>query len=137
VELFKNLHPEDMIKFGLIPEFIGRLPITSVLNPLTEEDLIKIILEPKNSIIKQFEWSLSIEDVELDFQENAIKAIAKSAFKQKTGARGLRSIIEKIMLDIMYQIPSDKNIKKVIINSDVIENNGKPVIIKQGNEKTA
>jgi ATP-dependent Clp protease ATP-binding subunit ClpX len=136
-ELFKNLHPEDLIKFGMIPEFVGRIPITSVLNPLTEEDLIRIIKEPKNSIIKQFQWSLSIDGVELEFDESAINSIAKNAIKHNTGARGLRSIIEKIMLDVMYQIPSDKNIKKVMINSKVIDNQELPVIIKSENEKTA
>jgi len=137
VELFKNLHPEDLIKYGMIPEFVGRLPIFSVLNPLTEEDLIRIINEPKNSIIKQFQWSLSIDNVELDFKESAIKSIAKNAIKHNTGARGLRSIIEKIMLDIMYQIPSDKNIKKIVIDEKVVEDNITPKIIKRGTEKTA
>ena len=131
-KLFKQLHPEDLIKYGLIPEFVGRIPINCILNPLTEEDLIKIIKEPKNSIIKQFEWSLSLEnDIELDFQEEAIKAIAQKAIKQKTGARGLRTIIEKIMLDIMYEIPSKKDISKIIINKDVVENNASIEIIKK------
>ncbi|HPO49240.1 MAG TPA: ATP-dependent Clp protease ATP-binding subunit ClpX, partial [Spirochaetota bacterium] len=95
ISLYKKMHPDDLIKFGMIPEFVGRIPIVSVLNPLTEEDLVKIITEPKNSIIKQFQWSLSIEGVELDFQEDAIKTVAKMALEQKTGARGIRAIIEK------------------------------------------
>jgi len=138
VELFKNLHPDDLIKFGLIPEFVGRFPITSVLNPLTEDDLIKIINEPKNSIIKQFKWSLMLEgNIELDFQEDAIHAIARSAIKHNTGARGIRAIVERIMLDVMYDIPSKKGIKKIIIDKDVIENNKPVKIIKQGKEKSA
>ncbi len=137
LEIFKHLHPEDLIKFGMIPEFIGRLPIVTALNPLTEEDLIRIIKEPKNSIIKQFQWALSIENVDLDFKDSAIQAIAQMAIKQNTGARGLRAIIEKIMLDIMFDIPSNKDIKKVVIDRDVIENNAKPHIIKRDSEKTA
>lgn len=137
-ELFKNLHPEDLIKYGMIPEFVGRLPIISILNPLTESDLIRIIKEPRNSIIKQFKWSLHIEgNIELDFQEDAIQAIAKTAIKQKTGARGIRTIVEKIMLDVMYDIPEQKEITKIIIDKDVIEK-GIPVkTIKKGKEKSA
>ena len=137
VSLYKHLHPEDLIKYGLIPEFIGRLPVISYLNPLTEEDLIKIIKEPKNSIIKQFSWALSVEGVKLDFQESAINAVARSAIKQKTGARGLRSIIEKVMLETMFEIPSDKSVEKVIIDESVIENDVPPIVIKKGTEKSA
>lgn len=137
-ELFESLHPEDLIKFGIIPEFVGRLPITSVLNPLEEEDLVRIMKEPKNSIIKQFQWSLSLEGgTKLNFNDDAISAIAKKAIKQKTGARGIRTIIEKIMLDVMYDIPSKKNIKEVIIDKDVIENDKPVKIIYKGKEKTA
>ena len=138
VELFQHLHPEDLIKYGIIPEFVGRMPIVSVLNPLSEEDLIRVIKEPKNSIIKQFQWSLSLEgNIELDLQEDAINAIAINAIKQKTGARGLRTIIEKIMLDVMYDIPSNNDVKKIIIDRDVVEK-GYPVkIIKKGKEKSA
>jgi ATP-dependent Clp protease ATP-binding subunit ClpX len=137
VSLFKNLHPEDLVKFGLIPEFVGRLPILTNLNPLTEEDLVRIIKEPKNSIIRQFKWSMAVEGVELDFQENAIHAVAAQALKQKTGARGLRAIIEKVMLEVSYMIPSDKSISKVIIDENVINNHEPPKILKKGSEKTA
>ena len=139
VELFKKLHPEDLIKYGMIPEFVGRMPIVSVLNPLTENDLIKILIEPKNSIIKQFQWALFLEGgIKLDFKEDAIKAIAKRALLQKTGARGIRSIIEKIMLDIMYEIPSKNDIKKIIIDKEVIDNDKEPkIVIKEGKEKSA
>jgi len=137
VSIYKKLHPDDLIKFGMIPEFVGRIPVVSVLNPLTEEDLIKIITEPKNSIIKQFQWSLSVEGVELDFHEDAIKSVAKIALKQKTGARGIRAIIEKIMLEIMYHIPNDKNIQKIVIDKDVVDNSLTPKIIYKVEEKTA
>lgn len=138
VKLFKQLHPEDLIKYGLIPEFIGRVPIDCVLNPLTEDELIRIITEPKNSIIKQFQWALSLEDgIELDFQEDAIEAIAKKAIKQNTGARGLRTIIEKIMLEVMYDIPSKKGIKKILIDQNVIFKDTPVKIIKKGKEKSA
>lgn len=137
-ELFKELHPEDLIKYGMIPEFVGRLPIVSILNPLTENDLIRIIKEPRNSIIKQFKWVLHLEDnIQLDFKEEAVEAIAKTAIKQKTGARGIRTIIEKIMLDIMYDIPSQNNIEKIIIDKDVIEKGSPVQIIKKNEEKTA
>ncbi|MCK4797288.1 MAG: ATP-dependent protease ATP-binding subunit ClpX, partial [Spirochaetes bacterium] len=138
VTLFEQLHPEDLIKYGVIPEFVGRMPIFSTLNPLTENDLIRIIKEPRNSIIKQFQWSLSLEgDIALDFNAEAISAIAKEAIKQKTGARGLRTIIEKIMLDTMYDIPSKKGIKKIIIDKDVINKNKPVKIIQEKKEKTA
>ena len=138
VTLFEQLHPEDLIKYGVIPEFVGRMPIFSTLNPLTENDLIRIIKEPRNSIIKQFQWSLSLEgDIALDFNAEAICAIAKEAIKQKTGARGLRTIIEKIMLDTMYDIPSKKGIKKIIIDKDVINKNKPVKIIQEKKEKTA
>ncbi len=141
-ELFSKLHPEDLIKYGLIPEFIGRMPIHSVLNPLTEDDLVRIMKEPKNSIVKQFEWSLQVENVKLNFKDEAIYAIAKNAMKQKTGARGLRAIVEKIMLDIMYDIPSSSEISEVTIDEEVIDK-GMPVKIqkrvneKKGKEKIA
>ncbi len=137
VHIYKDLHPEDLVKFGLIPEFIGRLPIITTLNQLTKEDLIKILKEPKNSIIKQFQWSLSLEKVEFDFTDDAISAIAEKSISQKTGARGLRSILEKIMVDIMYDIPSQQDIKKIVVDAEVIEQ-GVPVkIIKKGNSKSA
>lgn len=137
VSLYKNLHPEDLIKYGLIPEFVGRLPIITTLNTLTKEDLIKIMKEPKNSIIKQFEWAFSLEEVEFEFHDSAVEAIAEIAINQKTGARGLRAIIEKLMLDAMYETPSGNDIKKIIIDKEVIENNLPVKIIKKGSEKTA
>ncbi len=137
-ELFSNLHPDDLIKYGMIPEFVGRMPIISVLNSLNEKDLVRIIKEPKNSIIKQFQWALELEGgIVLDFKKDAIEAIANKAVKQKTGARGLRTIIEKLMLDIMYDIPSSDNIKKIIIDKEIIEKDLPVKIIYKGKEKSA
>ena len=137
-ELFSYIHPDDLIKFGMIPEFVGRMPIVSILNSLNEEDLVRIITEPKNSIIKQFQWALELEGgIELNFKKDAIQAIAKKAIKQKTGARGLRTIIEKLMLDIMYDIPSNNNIKKIIIDKEIIEKDLPVKIVYKGKEKSA
>jgi ATP-dependent Clp protease ATP-binding subunit ClpX len=137
IKLFSKLHPEDLVKFGLIPEFVGRMPIASVLNHLDEDDLVKIITQPRNSIVRQFQWALSLENVELDFQDEAIHAIAQKAMKQKTGARGIRSIIERLMLDIMFDIPSQKNIKKIVITKEAITEDKPITVIRKGNEKTA
>ncbi|MBI9099053.1 MAG: ATP-dependent Clp protease ATP-binding subunit ClpX [Spirochaetaceae bacterium] len=127
--LYDQMHPDDLVKFGLIPEFIGRLPIHVSLDNLKREDLIRIITEPKNSIIRQYEASLKLDDSELHFEKAAIDAIADLALERKTGARGLRSIVEKAMTEIMYELPSIEGKKKVIITSDVIRDNHKPVII--------
>jgi ATP-dependent Clp protease ATP-binding subunit ClpX len=120
-ELFKQMHPDDLVKFGLIPEFIGRLPIHVSLNHLSKEDLMRIITEPKNSIIKQYTASLKLDKVELVFQEEAIEAIAEKSIMQKTGARGLRSIVENIMIEVMYDIPSRKGVKRVVVNRETVE----------------
>lgn len=127
--LYNQMHPDDLIKFGLIPEFIGRLPIHVSLDNLKRDDLIRIITEPKNSIIRQYEASMKLDDAELYFEKAAIDAIADLALERKTGARGLRSIVEKAMTEIMYELPSIEGQKKVIITSDVIKNNKRPVII--------
>ncbi len=129
VELYSHMHPDDLIHFGLIPEFIGRLPINVTLSELTIEDLRRIITEPKNSIIKQYKSSLQIDDVDLIFDEDAIDAIAQEAIDRKTGARGLRSIVEKIMLDVMYEIPSLKGAKEVRITKEVVEGTKKSEIV--------
>lgn len=128
-KLYDQMHPDDLIKFGLIPEFIGRLPIHVSLDNLVKEDLIRIITEPKNSIIRQYEASMKLDNAELHFEKAAIDAIAELAFERKTGARGLRSIVEKAMTEIMFELPSIEGTKKVIITSDVIKDNHKPVII--------
>ena len=125
-ELYSNLLPDDLIKFGLIPEFIGRLPVHVGLNDLKVEDLQRILTEPDNSIIKQYEASLKLDGVALKFEKDAIKQIAQTAYDQKTGARGLRSIVEETMMDIMFEIPSNKKVKTVTIGKDVILKKAKP-----------
>ena len=128
--LFENVLPEDLIKFGLIPELIGRLPIITALHGLDEEAMIKILTEPKNSLVKQYKKYFEMEDIELIFEDEAIVEIAKLALKRKIGARGLRSIIENVMLDLMYEIPSMKNVTKVTITKESIQDKSK--VIKKG-----
>jgi len=128
-ELMHQVMPQDLVKFGLIPEFIGRVPATVTLELLTEEDLVRILKEPKNAIVKQYQKLFEIDGVELEFTEDALIAIAKKSVERKTGARGLRSIMERCMMDIMYEIPSDENIKRCIINSEVVEKDAKPELV--------
>jgi len=128
-ELFDALHPDDLIRYGMIPEFIGRLPIVVSLEELKRDDLKRIITEPKNAIIKQYQASLAIDEVKLVFTEGAIDAIADTAIKQKTGARGLRAIVEKLMTDIMFEIPSMKGgFKEVVITEDTVLKSEPPEI---------
>ena len=119
-ELFRQAQPDDLVRFGLIPEFIGRLPACAILDQLTEEALIDILTKPKNSLVKQYQKLLSYENVDLVFTDDALKAIAQLSLKRKTGARGLRSVIETAMMDVMYEIPSMKGVKKCIIDKEVI-----------------
>ncbi|HCM27923.1 MAG: ATP-dependent protease ATP-binding subunit ClpX [Treponema sp. GWB1_62_6] len=127
-ELYSNMHPDDLIRFGMIPEFIGRLPITVCLEDLTRDDLKRIITEPRNAIVKQYTASLAIDEVELEFTEDAIDSIADLAIKQKTGARGLRAIVERMMTDIMFEIPSIAGRKRVVVTRDVVEKAEKPEV---------
>ena len=127
-ELYDALHPDDLIHFGMIPEFIGRLPITVSLEELKRDDLKRIITEPRNAIIKQYMASLAIDEVKLEFTEEAIDAIADTAIKQKTGARGLRAIVEKLMTDIMFEIPSMKGHKEVLITRETVIKSEPPEI---------
>ncbi len=133
-QLFKDVHPDDLIKFGLIPEFIGRLPISVSLEDLTREDLIRIAVEPKNSIVRQYQSLFKIDDAELHFEKEAVEAIADLAISRKTGARGLRSIVEKSMLDIMYDIPSQPGKKKVIVTKEVFLEGAPPVVLTTAEE---
>ncbi|MCX7655178.1 MAG: ATP-dependent Clp protease ATP-binding subunit ClpX [Treponemataceae bacterium] len=128
-ELYNALHPDDLIKFGMIPEFIGRLPITVTLDDLKKEDLKRIITEPRNAILKQYKASLAIDGVDLEFTDEAIDAIADTAIKQKTGARGLRAIVEKIMTDVMFELPSIPGKKRVVVTKEVILQSERPEII--------
>ena len=130
-KLVKNLQPQDFIKYGLIPEFVGRLPITVGLSPLDEEALVRILTEPKNSLIKQYQKLFMLDDIELDFDEGAIRAVAEKSIKLKTGARGLRSVIENLMLDCMYEVPSIANVVKITVTRSCVEGRTKPTIIKR------
>ncbi|WP_313801022.1 ATP-dependent protease ATP-binding subunit ClpX [Cytobacillus sp.] len=127
--LLSKVLPEDLLRFGLIPEFIGRLPVISSLTPLDEEALIEILTKPKNALVKQYQKMLELDDVELEFEEEALTEIAKKAIERKTGARGLRSIIEGIMLDVMFELPSREDIKKCIITKEAITDNAAPKLI--------
>ena len=127
-ELFEQVETEDLIKFGLIPEFIGRVPITVALKSLTEDDLIRIMTEPKNALVKQYRKLFEIDGVQLEFTPDAIRAVAHKAFVKKTGARGLRSIMEKVMTDIMYDIPNDPLITKVTITEEAVNQGAEPEI---------
>lgn len=126
--LFENVLPEDLVKFGLIPELIGRLPIITALHGLDEEAMIKILTEPKNSLVKQYQKYFEMENVELVFEKDAIEEIAKLALKRKIGARGLRSIIEGVMIDLMYEIPSKKEVSKVIITKEAVDDKSKVIV---------
>ena len=126
--VINGVEPEDLVKYGLIPEFIGRLPLIVTINDLDESMLIRILKEPKNSLIQQYQKLFDLNDIKLNFEENAFKEIAKIAFKRKTGARGLRAILENILLDLMFDFSNKKNIKEITITSDVIKLNSKPKI---------
>ena len=132
--LLRQVMPQDLMKFGLIPEFIGRIPATVTLNVLKKEDLVRILKEPKNAIVKQYQKLFEIDDVKLSFTDEALEAIADKAVEQKTGARGLRAIMEECMMDIMFEIPSDDSIEECIISEDVVKNGVKPEIIYNGKE---
>lgn len=127
-EAFHKVLPQDLIKFGLIPEFVGRVPVMVALDSLDEAALVRILQEPKNAIIKQYQALFSLDEVELEFTPEAIEAVAKKSFERKTGARGLRSILESVMNEVMYEIPSDDNISKCIITKEAVDGTAKPVI---------
>ncbi len=130
-ELIGQIQPQDLIKFGLIPEFVGRLPIVVGLNELDKNALVKIMVEPKNAIIKQYQTMFSLDGVELEFTDDAISAVADKSIRLKTGARGLRTILESCMLDLMFLTPSDKAIKKIILDKGVISGKGEPTLIRE------
>jgi len=134
-ELLKSIMPGDLLKFGLIPEFVGRLPIVVTLEALDEEALVKILSEPKNALIKQYKKLFEMDNVELEFEEPALKAIAKEAIKRKTGARGLRSIIEDTMKEIMFDIPSNEQVSKVIVNEDTIKTRNPQLILAENGKR--
>jgi len=134
-DILKLAGPEDLIKFGLIPEFVGRLPILTTLIELDEEALVRILTEPKNSLVKQYEKLFEIEDASIDFELGALKAVAHKAMDRKTGARGLRAILEDILLDTMYELPSMKEANKVVIHEDVVTDGSRPVLLFEEREE--
>ncbi|MGE5675935.1 MAG: ATP-dependent Clp protease ATP-binding subunit ClpX [Mycobacterium leprae] len=128
-ELLKQILPEDLLKFGLIPEFVGRLPVIVTLDALDEEALVRILLEPKNALVKQYQKLLQMDNIELEFKEEAIREIAKEALKRNTGARGLRAIIEDVMLNVMYDAPSRTDVAKCVVTKDVVEKKEEPLLV--------
>src|SRR5213596_2554391 len=136
-DLLHDVEPEDLIKYGLIPEFVGRLPVVAVLDELDSGALVKILTEPKNALVKQYQKLLAMEGVELEFRDHALQAIAKRALERRTGARGLRSIIEHALLDIMFDLPSLANVQKVVVDENSITGEGKPLLIYSDQPKVA
>ena len=128
-EILSHVQPEDLIKFGFIPEFVGRLPVVATLDELSVDDLVRILIEPKNSLIKQYQKLFEMEGVNLRFTEGALRAVAEMAYKRKTGARGLRSILEEIMIDVMYEIPSLSGVKECVITEEVVLKKDRPILI--------
>ena len=134
-DILEKVTSDDLREFGMIPEFLGRLPVVFSLKGLTKEMLVKVLKEPKNAILKQYEKLLEMDSVKLEFDDSALEAIAEKAIEKKTGARALRAIIEHYMLDIMYEVPKDPDIGKVTITKDYIDNNGIPLIELRGTSK--
>ncbi|MGY0216024.1 ATP-dependent Clp protease ATP-binding subunit ClpX [Endozoicomonadaceae bacterium StTr2] len=133
-EAFRDVEPEDLVKFGLIPEFVGRLPVIATLEELDEEALVRILTEPKNSLTRQYNRLFEMEDVAIDFRDEALRAVARKAMERKTGARGLRSILENVLLNTMYDIPSEDKVSKVVIDASVIKGDSEPLLIYENNE---
>ena len=133
-ELLHDVEPEDLIRFGLIPEFVGRMPVVATLEELDEEALIQILLEPKNALTKQYRKLFEMEGVELEFREDALRAVATRAMERKTGARGLRTILENVLLDTMYDLPSSENAKKVVVDEAVVSGENQPYVIYESDE---
>jgi ATP-dependent Clp protease ATP-binding subunit ClpX len=128
-DVFRELEPEDLLKFGLIPEFVGRLPVIATLEDLDVDALVQILTEPKNALVKQYQRLFDMESVELSFHDDALRAIANKAVERKTGARGLRSIMEKILLDTMFELPTLEGVQEVVISGDVVDGSARPLYI--------
>jgi len=135
--VLRDVEPEDLIKYGLIPEFVGRLPVVATLEELDEAALIQILTEPKNALIKQYQKMFSMEGVELEIREDALKAISRKALARKTGARGLRSILEHVLLDTMFDLPSMKNVQKAVIDEGTVTGDVKPLLMYADQPKVA
>jgi ATP-dependent Clp protease ATP-binding subunit ClpX len=136
-EILSHVEPEDLIKFGMIPEFVGRVPVVATLDELTEQELVRILKEPKNALVKQYEKLFEMDGVRLRFTEGALGAIAKEALRRKCGARGLRAIMEEAMLEIMYDLPSLEGVKECVVTEEVILRREKPIIIYQSQAQEA
>ncbi|MCL4319420.1 MAG: ATP-dependent Clp protease ATP-binding subunit ClpX, partial [Firmicutes bacterium] len=134
-DVLAKIMPEDLLKFGLIPEFVGRLPILVTLDALDEPALVQILTEPRNALVKQYQKMLTLDNVELEFKDEAVRAVAREAMRRNTGARALRAIIEDIMLNVMYDIPSRTDIAKCIITQDVVEKHDEPLLVTQDRAK--
>jgi ATP-dependent Clp protease ATP-binding subunit ClpX len=135
-EVLSMVQPEDLLSFGLIPEFVGRLPVIATMNELEEEDLVRILKEPKNALTKQYAKLFEYDNIHLRFTEGAITAIAHEAVKRKSGARGLRSVMEEAMLEIMYELPSEENVRECVISEQVIVNGDYPVVLYESEKKS-
>ncbi|MDB5559521.1 MAG: ATP-dependent Clp protease, ATP-binding subunit ClpX, partial [Enterovirga sp.] len=136
-EIFREVEPEDLLKFGLIPEFVGRLPVLATLEDLDETALKRILQEPKNALVKQYQRLFEMEDVQLTFQDEALSVVARKAIERRTGARGLRSILEGILLDTMYDLPGLESVEQVVIGPEVVEGKTKPLFIHSDREREA
>ncbi|MEW5736208.1 MAG: ATP-dependent Clp protease ATP-binding subunit ClpX [Thermodesulfobacteriota bacterium] len=136
-ELLQHVQPEDLLKFGMIPEFVGRLPVIATLNELNEESLVRILTEPKNSLVRQYQKLFQMEGVKLRFMDGALAAISKKALSRKSGARGLRAIMEKTMLDVMFELPSMDNVKECVIGEEVVNNQEEPILLFEPSKKKA
>ena len=137
VKIYAQVLPEDLLKFGIIPEFIGRIPVVATLDLLDEEALMQILKEPKNALVKQYQKLLELDDVELEFRDDALRAIAKKAIERNTGARGLRSIVENTMMECMYEVPSRDDVKKVIVTKEAVEGTEQPILVSKDEEESA
>jgi ATP-dependent Clp protease ATP-binding subunit ClpX len=133
-ELFHEVEPEDLIKFGLIPEFVGRLPVVATLEELDEDALVQILVEPKNALTKQYRRLFEMEGAELEFRDDALRALARKAMARKTGARGLRTILENVLLDTMYDLPSMEDVTKVVVDETVVNGENKPYMMFESDE---
>ncbi len=137
-KMYEKVLPEDLLKFGIIPEFIGRIPVIATLQLLDESALVRILQEPKNALVKQYKKLFELDDAELEFEDDALIAIAKKAIERNTGARGLRSIVEEIMMETMFEVPSRENIKKVLVTKESVENSDvEPEIVLKDQEESA
>jgi ATP-dependent Clp protease ATP-binding subunit ClpX len=136
-DLLALIQPEDLLKYGLIPEFVGRLPVVATLHDLDEGALVRILREPKNAIIKQYQRYFELEKVRLKFTDDAVAAVAREAMKRGTGARGLRAVLEEVMLEVMYELPSLPGLKECIITREVILNKDRPILISEQKEQSA